>query len=67
MAEDLKGRVPVLGMADCQLHKGETPLRMRNKRRENLANGRKTLQELWEEGQREREKVESEDTPLAKY
>ena len=66
MADDLKMRVPVLGMADCQLHKGEAPLRKRIKMRENIANGRKTLKELWEEGQRDRENRASEDTSSAK-
>lgn len=34
MADDLQGRVPVEGFRDCNLAKGETPMRMRLRRRE---------------------------------
>ena len=58
MAEDLEPRVPVKGMIDCQLTKGEAPLRLRLKRRENQEKdgiAKKSLRELWEQGRRERE------------
>ncbi|KAL2042183.1 hypothetical protein N7G274_005371 [Stereocaulon virgatum] len=58
MADDLKGRVPVAGFRDLRLGKGESPLRDRLKRREEEGNGegRVTLRQMWEVGQRKREK-----------
>lgn len=55
MAEDLERRVPVVGMVDCSIKKGEAPLRIRIKRQEKERLERRTLRELWEEGKRERE------------
>jgi hypothetical protein len=65
MADDLQGRVPVDGFRDCQLGRGETPLRVRLRRREREDGGnealeggprrRKRLGELWEEGRIMRE------------
>ncbi|KAL6713965.1 hypothetical protein ACLMJK_008459 [Lecanora helva] len=55
MAEDLEARVPVKGMVDCQLGKGELPYKLRRKKIESGENGesaRKPLRELWEEGRR---------------
>jgi hypothetical protein len=58
MAEDLKGRVPVDGFRDLGLGKGEAPLRDRLKRREEeeKGGGRVSLRQMWEVGQRKREK-----------
>lgn len=42
MADDLRGRVPVEGFRDCDLAKGETPMRVRLQRRE------REQQEEWE-------------------
>ena len=59
MAEDLKGRVPVDGLRDLGLAKGEAPLRVRLRRKEEEEEGHKqgwgSLRELWEEGKRRRE------------
>ena len=58
MGFDLQGRVPVAGMADCQLGKPESPLRYRMKQRqEEEKRGWKTLGSLWEEGERAREEA----------
>lgn len=51
MGEDLEARVPAKGLMDCQMDKGETPLRMRLRREER----RKTLGELWREAQSKRD------------
>ncbi len=51
MAEDLELRVPVKGLADCQMEKGETPLRMRQRREVARGKQRKTLEEVWREAQ----------------
>ena len=56
MGDDLRERVPVVGMADCGLEKQEVPLRIRIKRRQE--EGQRDwvgLGRLWEEGERERE------------
>ncbi|MCJ1454132.1 hypothetical protein MMC28_004482 [Mycoblastus sanguinarius] len=54
MGQDLEGRIPVEGMADCQLGRGVTPLRMRMKRREGDARRVMSLGEMWREGREER-------------
>lgn len=55
MSDDLRGRVPVAGLADCQLEKPEVPLRVRLKRlQEKEKNGSRSLRSLWEEGERTR-------------
>lgn len=51
MAEDLEARVPVKGLLDCHMDKGERPLRMRLRKGER----RKTLGELWREAQSKKE------------
>jgi len=74
MADDLMGRVPVEGFRDCDLAKGETPLRVRLRRREREERGqgdeggdggelggrRKGLRELWEEGRMMRDGSQEE-------
>lgn len=73
MGEDLEGRVPVAGMADCQLGKAEVPLRVRLKRRQE--DGKKpsiSLGSLWREGERARareqgEKVGVDDQEFMKW
>ena len=61
MGEDLEGRVPVAGMADCQLGKAEVPLRMRLKRRQEDGNRPWiSLGSLWREGERARQKEQAE-------
>ena len=57
MADDLQRRVPVIGMADCQIGKGEVPLRIRLKRQEEEEKENRwvSLKSLWEEGERQRE------------
>ena len=53
MADDLRARVPVPGMADCQLMKGDAPLRLRNKKKQDEeAQPWKSLGQLWREGLR---------------
>ena len=47
--DDLAGRVPLKGMADCRLGKDEAPLRQRLKQKEREKN-RTTLRQIWEEG-----------------
>ena len=52
---DLQGRVPVSSMADCQLDKGEVPLRMRTRRLEQQKVDkrgvfREPLEEMWRKG-----------------
>ena len=54
MAQDLEARVPVKGLADCQMDKGETPLRMR--RQDATGEQRKTLGEVWKVAQWKRER-----------
>lgn len=57
MAEDLQARVPVVGMADCQLGKPEVQLRVRIKRRqEEDTEVWKSLGSLWKDGERARER-----------
>lgn len=56
MGNDLRDRVPVAGMADCQPWKGEEPLRRRLKRRQEEENDEWiSLGSVWEEGEKERE------------
>ena len=61
MGDDLRERVPVTAMADCQLGKGEVPLRIRLKRRQEHEEDKRgwnmSLRSLWEEGERAREKA----------
>lgn len=55
MGDDLQGRVPVAGLADCQLDKPQVPLRIRLKRQQEAEEKAWTsLGSLWEEGERER-------------
>lgn len=55
MGDDLVGRVPVIGMADCRLEKQEVQLRIRkNRRQEEDQRDWVSLGSLWEEGERER-------------
>ena len=58
MAADLKGRVPLEGMRDCDLAKPEKVLRVRMKRwereREKGEQGSVGLKEIWERGQKAR-------------
>ncbi len=62
MGLDLEGRVPVAGMADCQLGKSEVPLRYRMKQRqEEDKRGSMSLGSLWEEGEREREEAKEKE------
>lgn len=56
MAADLKGRVPLEGLVDCRLNKGDVPLRQRLLKKER-ARSKPTLRELWEMGRRERGEV----------
>ena len=69
MGKDLEGRVPVAGMADCQLGKAEVPLRVRLKRRQEDGNRPWTsLGSLWREGEREQgEKVGVDDPEFMKW
>lgn len=58
MFADLVDRVPVPGIADCQIEKGELPLRIRQKRmeqeeRERRGPWRENLAEMWGRGQEE--------------
>lgn len=58
MAADLKGRVPLEGMRDCDLGRPERVLRARLKRwereREGGGKGSVGLREIWERGQKAR-------------
>ena len=55
MGDDLRTRVPVPGMADCQLEMPEAPLRVRMRRMEKEEEeGGTGLRRLWEEGERSR-------------
>ncbi|KAI4090511.1 MAG: hypothetical protein L6R37_007869 [Teloschistes peruensis] len=54
MAADLRGRVPLEGLADCRLSKGDVPLRQRLLRKERAARPRQTLREIWEAGRKSR-------------
>ncbi|KAL8768053.1 MAG: hypothetical protein Q9209_005596 [Squamulea sp. 1 TL-2023] len=56
MAGDLKGRVPSEGYLDCSLNKGDLPLRIRLKKKEQNRS-HISLMELWETGKRERGEV----------
>ncbi|KAI9817190.1 MAG: hypothetical protein M1827_001302 [Pycnora praestabilis] len=49
MAEELASSVPFIGLSDSSVHKSEIPVRIRNRRRENLAETR-SLRDLWETG-----------------
>ena len=63
MASDLKGRVPVEGMRDCELGRQERVLRVRLKRWEREKDGGKGrggLREIWERGQKARSEVGKE-------
>ena len=74
MGDDLRERVPVPGMADCQLEMPEAPLRVRMKRmkkeeeeEEEVGVG---LRRLWEEGERERNlesRKEGEEVRVRKW
>lgn len=56
MGDDLGTRVPVAGMADCQLGKPEVSIRYRMKRQQDEnKEDVMSLRSLWEEGERERE------------
>lgn len=57
MAADLRGRVPLEGLADCRLSKGDVPLRQRLLRKERGARPRQTLREIWEAGRKSRGEV----------
>ena len=58
MGDDLRERVPVVGMADCRLERQEVPLRIRIKRRQEEDQREwVSLGRLWEEGERERERA----------
>ena len=63
MAADLKGRVPLEGMRDCDLGKPEKVLRVRLKRwekeREDGGKGSVGLREIWEKGQKARSEAEN--------
>lgn len=60
MAEDLESRVPLKGLADCKLGKEEVPLRIRQKRKEKVAErGWVGLKGLWEIGRREEQRLET--------
>lgn len=54
--EDLVGNVPLEAYSDMQLHPKPVPQRIAAKKLEDLANT-KSLKELWDEGQRERERM----------
>ncbi|KAL8735045.1 MAG: hypothetical protein Q9181_002983 [Wetmoreana brouardii] len=56
MAADLKDKVPLEGLADCRLNKGEVPLRQRLLKKER-ARPKPTLMALWELGKRERGEI----------
>ena len=55
MGDDLRDRVPMPGLADCHISKGEVPLRARLKRRQEAdKDAWVSLGSLWEEGEEER-------------
>ena len=59
MSSDLVRRVPVPGMADCQIERAEVPFRLRAKRLkkeqvEKRGQWRESLSSLWERGREER-------------
>lgn len=56
MAEDLKGRVPMAGLLDCNLNKPEVPLRVRLRRKE-IARSPISLMKLWNRGKRDRGEI----------
>ena len=64
MAADLKGRVPLEGMRDCDLGKPEKAMRVRLKRwereREGGGRGSVGLREIWERGQKARGNAQKE-------
>lgn len=57
MAEDLQGRVPLEGMADCQLQKPEVALWVKDMKKYKLGKKRSTLRQMWEAGRRERGEI----------
>ncbi len=61
MAEDLEARVPVKGLMDCQIDKGEVPLRVRQKRENARGKQRKTLGEVWREAKLKKERGGEEE------
>lgn len=61
MAEDLEARVPMKGLMDCQIDKGEVPLRVRQKREHARGKQRKTLGEVWREAQLKQERGGEEE------
>ncbi|KAL8899713.1 MAG: hypothetical protein Q9192_001449 [Flavoplaca navasiana] len=56
MAEDLKDRVPLEGFLDCDLNKGDVPLRIRLKSKERNRS-QVSLNDLWETGKLERGEI----------
>lgn len=54
MAEDLQDRVPLEGMADCQLKKPGVALWVKDMKKDRLGKKRPTLRQMWEEGRRKR-------------
>ena len=66
MADDLKGRVPVEGMRDCDLGRPERVLRVRMKRwekeKEDGGKGRLGLRGIWERGQKARGEAGKENS-----
>ena len=64
-SSDLVNRVPVLGMADCQVDKGEVPMRLRSKRTmkqqlDKKGPWRESLSSLWKRGREENAAAEPE-------
>ncbi|MCJ1470882.1 hypothetical protein MMC07_009529 [Pseudocyphellaria aurata] len=57
MAEDLQDRVPMEGMADCQLKKPAVSLWVKDMKKDRLEKNRSTLRQMWEEGRRERGEI----------
>lgn len=57
MAEDLQDRVPLEGMADCQLQKPEVALWVKDMQKYRLGKNRSTLRQVWETGRRERGEI----------
>ena len=57
MAGDLQDRVPLEGMADCQLKKPEVALWVRDMKKDMLGKQRPTLRQMWVEGRRGRGEI----------
>lgn len=57
MAEDLQDRVPLEGMADCQLNKPGVALWVKDMKKDRLGKKRTTLRQMWEEGRRKRGEI----------